>query len=226
MVLNDADIRHTEAYAHVRSWGKEDIMKWFLSAGASEEAGKNAIFAGVVDGTSLLKLVDASSLQKWGVINRRHLKKLEDFLVSIKGDKKSDGFGDSNEMQLVSQEKQCALVLQQSSDDNGICSFNIEISGSYYIKVDAPNYETYFTHSLLVDSVQKFLYSALIQPKLIQFKGDTINILLLILILMLILLVLIDIDLADTKWLSIINAGRGLIQSLYNIETGKRHFIR
>ena len=171
VVLTDSDIRHSDAYAHVRSWGKDDIMKWFLSAGASEESAKNAIFAGVVDGTSLLKLVDTTSLQKWGVINRRHLKKLEEFLISIKGGKKtSEGFSD-NQTLMVSQEKQCALILQQSSDDNGICSFNIDISGSYYVKVDAPHYETYFTHSILVDSVQKFLYSASLQPLLIQFKG-------------------------------------------------------
>jgi hypothetical protein len=175
MFLNDSDIRHSEAYAHVRSWGKDDIMKWFLSAGASEESAKNAIFAGVVDGTSLLKLVDANSLQKWGVINRRHLKKLEDFLISIKAGKKtSDGFSD-NQTQIVSQEIQCALILQQSTDDNGICSFNIDISGSYFVKVDADNYDTYFTHSILVDSVQKFLYSALLQPTLIQFNGITNN---------------------------------------------------
>jgi hypothetical protein len=168
--VSDADIRHTDAYAHVRSWGKDDIMKWFLSAGASEEAGRNAIFAGVVDGTSFLKLVDSNSLQKWGVINRRHLKKLEDFLISIKGGKSDNNAYNESQTQVISQDKQCTLVLQQSTDTNGISSFNIDLSGCYYIKVEASNYETFYTHSLLVDSVQKFLYSALLQPKLHQIK--------------------------------------------------------
>lgn len=207
-IVSDADIRYTDAYAHVRSWGKDDIMKWFLSAGASEEAGRNAIFAGVIDGTSFLKLVDSNSLQKWGVINRRHLKKLEDFLISIKGGKSDHNGHNESQTQSISQDKQCQLVLQQSTDINGICSFNIDISGCYYIKVESSNYETFYTHSILVDSVQKFLYSALLQPKLLQFK------------------VIIYIDLSDSDWLSIINAGRGLMLSLYNLESGKRHFVR
>lgn len=40
------------------------------------------------------------------------------------------------------------------------------------------------------------------------------------------ILVAIDIAVSDSKWINIILAGRGLTQSLYNLESGKRHFVR
>lgn len=82
--FEDALLRHSTAYYRVRTWAKEDIVKWLEYYTVNSNVIKQAVQDGVVDGPSFLKLVTPKNLQKWGVRGRGTINHIMDGINSLK----------------------------------------------------------------------------------------------------------------------------------------------
>ena len=82
--VEDSKLRHSVAFSRVCTWGLGQVKRWLREYGATLETVNLAITEGVVDGTSLLKLVTEHNLHRWGVHNRILIKKIFNGIEGLK----------------------------------------------------------------------------------------------------------------------------------------------
>ena len=101
--VEDSKLRQSVAFSRVCTWGLSQVKRWLLEYGATIETVNLAITEGVVDGTSLLKLVTEHNLHRWGVHNRILIKKIFNGIEGLKQGvitvNDGNGNGNGNEQQ-------------------------------------------------------------------------------------------------------------------------------
>jgi hypothetical protein len=231
--VQDSAFRHSMPFYRVRTWGPDDVSKWFKSHGASDSVVEQAHLSGVHDGVSLLALTNKVTLRDWGVKSKSMLRKLEESLEILNREHSMAQYDPymqvaSNAARFLNIESlvaravpaYSAVNLGRDSDagrsfeliDNiplnskGYLDFNIDQLGSYIIKVTSPETETYWSKVFSISSKASINYGISVKPLLVPVF----------------LQVRIAADAVEALD-GVPHSHRGVLISVVNLDAGRRH---
>lgn len=220
--IEDAKFRHSIGYLRVRIWNKENVAQWFYSFGIAPEVVNEANLAGVVDGPSFLALSNIDNFERWGIRSKLKLLQLERALKDLLQENAEEKFAETTSFLEESaactaavlssvpgrpnrsNESNYKLVLTKKSERKGLVLATLDCAGSYIIKIESPSIVPYTSTVFNINGPGHTAYCASLNPRLGLAKA----------------VVKLD-GLLSVQHADAFN--NGLLVSLVNIQTGRRH---
>lgn len=228
--VQDAAFRHSLPFCRVRSWGADDVARWFKSHGVSNDVVAQAQLSGVYDGVSLMALANKVTLRDWGVRSKPTLIKLEESLAAMATEYSSTDYDPHVRNASNSSEfdgtfiraipayganyggrdpdagRSFELIDDVPLNAKGRIDFNIDQMGSYILKVTSPTTETFWSKVFSFNAAANIDYGLSIKPLLVPVF----------------LQVRVDAD-AVSALDGVPHSHRGVLISVVNIQAGRRH---
>ena len=191
--LPAARMRHSKSFFCVRTWRKEEVSAWLKSYGLSDEIVQAAAFDGAVDGPSFLSIASPEAFQRWGIKSRIKLSQMQKSLDELKQDHTGnmvtsydpytynellEGAADRYTPSPLHSEPAQPRESKNTQDvtyhpvgskktgPRGLCFMNVDVLGSYMLRIEAPLSTAYCSHVFQINSSGHSAFCASLNPKI------------------------------------------------------------
>ena len=230
--LTAARMRHSKSFFNVRTWRKEEVAAWLKSYGLQDEVVQAATFDGAVDGPSFLSIVSTEALQRWGVKSRLKLTQMQKSLDELKQDHSGNVVTSYdpytyNELLEGAADRYTATPLHsepakpreskhmqdityhpvgnKKTGPRGLCFMNVDVLGSYMLRIESPQCTSYCSHVFQVNGSGHSAFCASLNPTigLAKFR------------------VQLEMGINEENFEGVDESG--ILVSMVNLHNGKRH---